>query len=143
MVLPLILCVIFFILSIIHFNWVFGGTFGFDVSLPTNEKGERVINPKRMESAVVGAGLMTFAFFYLVKSGMIAIDLPDWVMNYVSWIIPLIFILRAIGEFRYIGFFKRIKKTEFGKLDTRFYSPLCLAVGIIGILIELRNGYFN
>jgi hypothetical protein len=143
MVMPLILCVIFFILSIIHFNWVLGGTFGFAASLPTNEKGERVINPKKMESGVVGTGLMAFAFFYLVKSGMIDIDLPEWVMNYVSWIIPAIFILRAIGEFKYIGFFKRIKNTEFGKLDTKFYSPLCLSVGVIGILIELKNGYFN
>lgn len=143
MVLSLILCVIFFILSIIHFNWVFGGEFGFDSSLPTNEKGERVINPKKMESGVVGTGLMAFAFFYLIKSGLVVMDLPEWIMKYVSWIIPMIFILRAIGEFKYIGFFKKIRKTEFGKLDSRFYSPLCLAVGIIGILIELKNGYFN
>ncbi|WP_317130658.1 DUF3995 domain-containing protein [Psychroserpens sp. NJDZ02] len=51
--------------------------------------------------------------------------------------IPLIFLLIAIGEFKYIGFFKSIKKTDFGKLDTKLLSPLCLIIAIFGIVIQL------
>jgi Protein of unknown function (DUF3995) len=128
---------IFIILSGIHFNWALGGKWGLDKTLPTNEKGEIVLNPKEKDSAVVGLGLLFFAFFYLVKVELIPFELPLWIMNYAGWIIAAIFILRAIGEFRYIGFFKQIRYTDFAKLDSKYYSPLCLFIGLIGIILEL------
>lgn len=137
MIVSILLSIIFTTLGIIHFNWVLGGTFGFSASLPTKETGERVLNPKKMDSAVVGTGLLAFGFFYLIKSGIISYVLPEWIMNYGSWIIPIIFLLRAIGEFKYVGFFKSVKTTEFGKIDTKLFSPLCLIIGILGILIQL------
>ena len=137
MVLSLILTLVFFVLGIIHLNWVIGGTFGFAESLPTNESGERVLNPKKTDSAIVGLGLLFFATFYLVKSGLINFNFPNWIFTYGGWLIPGIFIFRAIGEFKYIGFFKKIKHTKFGRLDTKLYSPLCAVIGTIGILIQL------
>jgi hypothetical protein len=95
------------------------------------------LNPKKIDSAMVGIGLTAFGIFYIFKSGLIIYSLPEWIMTYGSWIIPFIFILRAIGEFKYIGFFKSIKTTAFGKLDTIFFSPLCLFIGILGIIIQL------
>ncbi len=56
--LSLVLSVIFFILGIIHLNWVIGGSFGFVESLPTKETGERILNPKKIDSAIVGLGLL-------------------------------------------------------------------------------------
>ncbi|MDO5980736.1 DUF3995 domain-containing protein [Flavivirga spongiicola] len=135
--LPLILSFIFFILGIIHLNWVIGGTFGFAESLPTKETGERVLNPKKLDSAIVGLCLMCFSFFYLIKADLIRFDLPSWVLKYGSWLIPTVFILRSVGEFKYIGFFKKIKHTAFGQLDTKVYSPLCFFIGIIGILMQI------
>lgn len=35
-------------------------------------------------------------------------------------------LLRGVGEFRYVGLFKRVKGSRFARNDTRFYSPLCL-----------------
>ena len=137
MILSILLSILLIGLGLIHFNWVVGGNFGFSESLPTKENGERVLNPKKIDSAIVGIGLTAFGFFYLLKSGVIEFIIPGWIMAYGSWIIPIIFLLRAIGEFKYVGFFKKIKKTEFGKLDTKFFSPLCLIIGIFGIIIEL------
>jgi hypothetical protein len=37
---------------------------------------------------------------------------------------------RAVGDFNYIGFFKRRRTTAFAGLDTRLYSPLALALGL-------------
>lgn len=136
MIFTLLLCIVFFALGVIHLNWVFGGKFGFNASIPTKETGERVLNPKRRDSAIVAVGLLFFSAFYLAKSSIITIELPDWISTYGSYIIPIIFLLRAIGDFRYIGFFKKIKNTPFGKLDSQFYAPLCLGIGIIGLLIE-------
>jgi hypothetical protein len=36
--------------------------------------------------------------------------------------------LRAIGEFRYVGLFKRVRESRFAALDTRVYTPLCVAL---------------
>jgi len=137
MILSILLSILLIGLGLIHFNWVVGGNFGFSESLPTKESGERVLNPKKIDSAIVGIGLTAFGFLYLLKSGVIEFIIPGWIMAYGSWIIPIIFLLRAIGEFKYVGFFKKIKKTEFGKLDTKLFSPLCLIIGIFGIIIEL------
>jgi hypothetical protein len=114
-----------------------GGEFGFTESLPTKETGERVLNPKKVDSAIVGIALTAFGIFYILKSELIETNLPDWFMKYGSWIIPILFILRAVGEFKYVGFFKSIKKTDFGRLDTRLFSPLCLIIGLLGIVIAL------
>ncbi len=139
MILSILLSLILAGLGIIHFNWVIGGKFGFAESLPTKESGERVLNPKSFDSAIVGMGLIAFAIFYVFKSGLVEYNLPEWIMKYGSWIIPMIFLLRAIGEFKYLGFFKSVKKTDFGKLDTKLFSPLCLAMAILGILIQLMK----
>ncbi len=137
MILSILLSLILVGLGIIHFNWVIGGKYGFTESLPTKENGERVLNPKKNDSAIVGIGLTAFGLFYLLQSDLINYNLPEWILKYGGWIIPAIFILRSIGEFKYVGLFKRIKQTDFGKLDTKFFSPLCLVIGVIGIIIEL------
>ncbi len=139
MILSILLSLILIAHGIIYFNWVIGGTFGFAESLPTKESGERVLNPKRIDSAIVGIGLTAFGIFYTLKSGLIEHNLPEWIMKYGGWIIPSIFLLRAIGEFKYLGFFKSVKNTNFGKLDTKLFAPLCLLIAIFGIIIQLTN----
>ncbi len=42
-----------------------------------------------------------------------------------------------MGEFKYVGFFKKIKMTHFGKRDSNFFSPLGLIIAIMGILVQL------
>ncbi len=128
---------IFTALALLHLHWGFGGEWGFEKSLPTNEEGKRMLNPKKKDSLIVGVGLLFFATFYLLKAKGIVLDLPAWVMAVAGWLIPVIFLLRAMGDFNYIGFFKRVKHTDFGIRDTRFYSPLCLFIGVIGVLIAV------
>jgi hypothetical protein len=139
MILSILLSLILIGLGVLHFNWVFGGKFGFSESLPTKKNGERVLNPKKIDSAIVGLGLVVFGIFYIFKSGLIDYNLPQWILKYGSWIISILFLLRAGGEFKYVGFFKSVKKTDFGKRDTTFFSPLCLAIGIFGIIIQLMK----
>ncbi|WP_194766205.1 DUF3995 domain-containing protein [Tamlana sp. I1] len=137
MILSLFLSIVFIGLGLIHFNWFFGGKFGFAEALPTKETGERVLNPKKIDSAIVAIGLTLFGMFYILKSGLVPWQLPQGIIKYASWIIPLIFILRALGEFKYVGFFKTVKNTTFAKYDTKFYSPLCAIIGLTGIVIAL------
>jgi len=130
---------IFSILSGIHWNWVFGGSWGFDNSIPTNFEGNKIFNPKKIESSIVAIGLLVFATYYFLISNLISIELPNWISIYIGWVISSIFILRSIGDFKYIGFFKKLKTSKFGKMDSKLFSPLCLTIGLIGIIIELNK----
>lgn len=127
------------ILSLLHFHWALGGTYGFENSLPTDLNGNRVLNPKKIDSAIVGIGLLMFAFIFLVKSSILHLQLPMFVMNYALWLIIAIFFLRAMGDFKFVGFFKKIKTTEFAKMDTKLYVPLCFLLSFMGLIVELKG----
>ncbi len=135
--LSLILVVVFMFLAGVHFNWALGGEWGFDAALPTNEKGERMLNPRKIDSAFVGIGLTLFGLFYLFRADIITTEIPTWIFTFGAWIIPAIFLFRAIGDFKYVGFFKKVRNTKFGKIDTKIFSPLCFFISIIGIVIQL------
>jgi hypothetical protein len=136
-ILPLLLTLIFTSLGLIHFYWLFGGKWGVSKVIPTKDDGGNTFSPPQLATFIVGFGLLLMGLLYLLKSGLIEVQLPDFVLNYGLWIIPSIFILRAIGEFHYVGFFKKIKHTEFAKADSLLFSPLCMIIGIIGMIIQL------
>lgn len=135
----IILLLIFFSLAILHFYWAFGGEWGFKNALPADENGKILFIPRNIDSAIVGLGLIAFGSFYLLKSDLIQLALPMWIVKYGGWIIPILFLLRAVGEFKYVGLFKSISTTEFGRLDTIFYSPLCLIIGCLGIFLAVSK----
>jgi hypothetical protein len=138
-VLSIILFVIFSSLGFIHFYWLLGGKWGLKKALPTKEGGQKAMEPSQIATVVVGLGLISFGLIYLIKTGLINFQVPNWIIIYGSWIIPTLFILRAIGDFNYVGIFKKIKNTEFAEADTKWFVPLCLTIGIIGIVIQLLN----
>lgn len=135
-ILALIISLLFLVLSLIHFNWASGGKWGITKAIPTDTTGKKVMHPDAKASAIVGFGLLFFSFYYVTH--FVRVDLPGWT-SYIGWSISAIFILRSIGDFKYVGLFKRIKGTEFSEMDTKLYVPLCLIIGLIGILLEIKN----
>lgn len=133
----ILLFITFALLALLHVYWAFGGKWAFSATLPTDKSGKRVLNPKPIESMIVGIGLLGFGIYYLLHSGLVADFLPASISKILSWLIPGIFLLRAIGDFRYVGFFKKIKPTTFSQVDTFYYSPLCITVSILGLLLVL------
>ncbi len=136
-IIAILLFSIFLFLSSIHFYWAFGGKWGIDSVLPTKDDKIRALNPGVLPTLIVAFGLLGFGLFILAKAELMPFDLPQWLFKYVLWIAASIFIVRAIGDFNYVGFFKRIKHTKFGQNDTKYYSPLCLIIGILTIILEL------
>jgi len=134
-----ILIVIYLALAGIHICWGLGGKWGLDTAIPTQENGKKVISPGPFECLMVAIGFAGAAVFILIKVGIISINLPHWLSKYGLWILAVIFIARAIGEFKYIGFFKTVRTTRFGQLDTRFYSPLCMFIGFLDVILDLIN----
>jgi hypothetical protein len=137
--LSILLTIILSSLSLLHVYWAAGGQWGFDKALPTTEDGVRILNPKTIDSIIVGIGLSLFALFYLHSANLVVISFPGWITKIGLWLIPIIFSLRAIGDFKYIGFFKQIKTTEFAQLDTVFYSPLCVTIALIGFVVTANT----
>ncbi|RAI90012.1 DUF3995 domain-containing protein [Algoriphagus yeomjeoni] len=138
-IVAILLIVIFSVLALIHFYWAIGGQWGFESVLPTNEQGQQMLSPKTLDSIIVGSGLTLFAAFYWLTFISVNRKLPFWVRIIGLWVIPLIFGLRALGDFKYIGFFKQIKSTEFAKSDTWFFSPLCLIIAILGFVLLVKS----
>lgn len=123
-------------LSLLHYYWAIGGQWGFAEALPVDEAGKRMLNPGKIDSSIVATGLLAFAAYYAHQAGFLSVELPPYV-SYVGWAIPAIFLLRSVGDFRYVGFFKRVRETAFAKNDTFFYSPLCLTLATIGFYLQV------
>lgn len=132
-----ILFLIFFFLSSIHFYWGFGGRWGSGAVFPTKDDHTPPIIPGAVPTFIVAVGLLVMAFFVLLHAGLLTLSIPNWINEFGLWMIAGIFTLRAIGEFKYVGFFKKVKHTAFGKKDTKYYSPLCLVIGVLTILLAV------
>ena len=135
------LVLVFFSLALLHFYWAAGGMWGFESALPTTEDGSKVLAPSTLDGLVVGVGLLLFGVIYLI-TGKSSHRKRRRLIKIALWVVPLIFILRAIGDFRYVGFFKQVRATEFAQLDTLMFSPLCLVIGLAGLLV-LRIEYIS
>jgi len=134
-----ILFLIFLSLAATHIYWGLGGKSGKAASIPTKADGKPTIKPGKIDCFVVAAGLLLFGVFILIRSGVVSVRLPGWLFNYGIWAIAALFFLRAIGEFKYIGFFKKIKTTAFAKMDTMYYSPLCLLIAVLSVILNIIN----
>jgi len=135
----IILFLTFVFLSAIHFYWLFGGRWGSESVYPTKNDIVKPQIPGIFPTFIVASGLLTIGLYILNKGTFLNFRIPFWLDKYGLYVIAGIFIIRAIGEFKYVGFFKKIKQTKFGVNDTKYYSPLCLSIGILTIIMILTE----
>jgi hypothetical protein len=136
-IIDLVLAIVFLSLAAIHVYWAFGGKGAAAATVPSNLNNKPIISPGPVDCMVVALGLLGFCVFVLIRSGILLIGLPGWLLNYGLWAIAALFLLRAMGEFKYVGFFKKIKSTQFGQMDTKYYSPLCLLIAVLAVILEI------
>ncbi len=136
-IIGILVSLVFSLLAGIHIYWGLGGKWGAEASVPVTLSNEKVLNPKSLDCFIVASGLLAFSGLVLIKAGIISMALPDWLTTYGLWVVILLFLVRAIGDFRYVGFFKKIKSTRFGQLDTKYYSPMCLTISLLLMMLEL------
>ncbi len=138
-VISVLLFLVFAFLSAIHFYWAFGGRWGNQAVFPTKDDNVKPKMPGILATLIVAFGLLIIGLFILNQTGFLNFTTPLWLNKFGLWIIAGVFILRAVGDFKYVGFFKKIKQTKFGINDTKYYSPLCLTIGILTIFLELTK----
>ncbi|MTI38603.1 DUF3995 domain-containing protein [Fulvivirga lutimaris] len=130
----LLLSLIFLVLSVLHFYWATGGKWGLDNSVPTNLEGKKMLKTSLFSCIVVGSGLLIFSLFYFLP--LADVEIPN-LAGFVKWLVPSVFLLRSIGDFRYVGFFKSVRTTHFAQLDTTYFSPLCVLLAGLGFIVAI------
>lgn len=135
---------IFGVISGLHVYWGFCALFGIKsenmTSVVPEIHGRPVFVPSAVSTFLVALVLGLAAFISLRSLTVFNENFtifPVWIV-YGNLVISVIFLIRAIGEFKYVGFFKKVKGTLFAKNDTLFYSPLCLLISIAALFIFLK-----
>lgn len=135
--LSILVASIMFLVALFHFYWAFGGNYGLSSAGPSFEG---------KESFVPGSILIFFVACVLLGIAVLSIllvfpsQLFGGVTPYLGYLASLVFILRGIGDFRYVGLFKKVYNSKFSKLDTKYFSPLIILLGIAyGLLAKYGN----
>ena len=135
---PLLLGILFGFLALLHIYWALGGTLGFEKSIPVQPDGNALFRPGPAVTLLVAAILLMIAAYFLGGWALMHDFRNLWSVP--GWMIGIAFLLRSMGEFKYVGFFKKVRGSDFARMDTFIYSPLCLLISGVTIqhLIFLR-----
>lgn len=128
--LSIALTVSFIIIAVFHIFWALGFKSNIQNVVPVIN-AEPVFTPGPIATFLVAMVLFGFAGVSL------ALGFPDKIpANYLyaikiaGFAIGIILLVRAVGDFKYAGFFKKIKGSNFAKYDYWLYSPFCLISGL-------------
>ena len=131
----LVLVVIFLGLAALHMFWAFSSRAGLLGFVPT-ENGAPVFRPGRAATLGV-AVLLTAAAGVALWRGV----WPDAGASRVPRIgialIAVVFAARAVGDFRFVGFFKRVRGTNFARKDSLVFTPLCVVISALAVWLAV------
>lgn len=138
-ILGILLAVVFAFISLFHFYWAAGGTFGSGVVVPTvaapSRGNVRVFKPSAGGTILVAVAFLLAIAVVLGQLRLLGEAVPHRVFRWGTWAIALVFFLRAVGEFRLVGFFKSVSDTPFAHWDTWLFSPLCLVIAVAAFML--------
>lgn len=125
--LSIIVSFIMLTVALLHFYWAFGGKYGLMSAGPSLE-GDKDFIPSSILIFAVAVMLLGLAVLAIQLVSPIAL-LKEYI-HYIGYLVSVIFIIRAVGDFKYVGFFKKVYNSNFATLDTKYFSPLVLFLGI-------------
>lgn len=123
----IVVAAVFLLLGLWHFYMASSSPSGDSGAVPSTD-GQPVFVPSKQSTIAVGMVLCLLAGLVAATSGAIPSALPKTALKWLSIALAVGLLARAIGEFRYVGFFKKVRGSRFATIDTLFYSPLCLAL---------------
>jgi len=115
----------FVALALWHFRMALSPSQGMSGAVPS-ESGKPLFVPSVRATLAVGLVLLVFACLVAATAGFVEVGLPVRLLTWSCYALSLGLFARAVGEFKYVGFFKRVRGSKFARLDTLLYSPLCL-----------------
>jgi hypothetical protein len=124
-------------LSLLHVYWAFGGAWGLMASVPSID-GQPLFETGFWDTPAVAIALFIAVVICLGMSNYRLSFIPTWIYRMGIWGIAFVFLLRAIGKFHYLGFFKQVNDSLFAHWDTILYTPLCLGLAIFCIVLAVN-----
>lgn len=125
----LVLAVLLTTIAAIHFYWAAGGTKGIDLAIPSvpSANNQPLFTPGARGTTAVG-------ILFLVGAAIATGHVLPANQATLLRLMAAVFTLRAVGEFRYVGFFKGVRDTPFAVWDSHVFSPLCVALGLLALV---------
>lgn len=102
--------------------------------------GRALFAPSAKATVAVGIVLLIFACLVAATGKLVDIGVSSRVLTWASFALALGLLARAIGDFRYVGFFKRIRGSRFATLDFYVFSPICLLLAAGVAVVAHQNG---
>lgn len=138
-VVAIIVSLSFVALALWHFRMALSSGEGMSGAVPS-ESGKPLFVPSVRATLAVGLVLLVFACLVAASAGLVQVGLSERVLSWLCYALALGLLARAVGEFKYVGFFKRVRGSRFARLDTLLYSPLCLLLAVGVAFIAGRHG---
>lgn len=126
-----IAAITFGVLAILHVYWACGGRRGLSRAIPTTVDGAPVIRPGRVACGIVAAGLAACGYACIAFAGWAPSPLSRSVLRSVLWIIAALFLVRTIGDRKFVGLTRSVTGTAFARYDRWFYTPLCAMLAVL------------
>jgi len=128
------------LVGILHLYWAVGGKWGKEAAVPT-QRGKPVLRTGPLSCLAVATLLLLGAALCLGRLQLVTWG-PTWGLNGLTskigvGVLAFVFLGRAVGDFRYVGFFKKVRGTAFSHWDTVLFSPLCLGLSALAITLSL------
>jgi len=124
-------------LATLHVYWGLGGRWLFAAAIP-HKVGQAPVLPGPIACFVVAALLLGAAYVCMVHAFGVPFVLGRELAAHGVLAIAGVFGLRTLGDFNYVGLFKRVRSTEFARRDSWFYTPItasmATATGLLWLL---------
>ena len=133
----LAVCTAFLVLALWHFCMALLPSSGGSGAVPSVE-GRPLFVPSRGATLAVGIVLALCAGLVAATGGLLPLAPASVAFSWLSYALASGLLARAVGEFKYVGFFKCVRGSRFAALDTFVYSPLCLvlAAGVASVAMQ-------
>lgn len=118
---------VFALLAAWHVKMAFGKQEGESGAVPSVD-GKPLFVPGRGATLAVAAFLLACAALVAATAGFAQVGIPRTILSWGCYLLAIGLLARAVGDFKYVGFFKRVRGSPFARMDTMVYSPLCLAM---------------
>jgi hypothetical protein len=125
-------------LAFVHVYWGLGGRMGSGAAVP-ELSGRPAFRPSRIGTLAVSLALFAAALLTATAGRLLADPLAPPTVRLLTFCLGAVFLARAVGDFRLVGFFKRVQGSRFARLDTRLYAPLCLILGIAALFVAYHD----
>jgi len=127
------------LIAALHVYWALGGRAGNSAALP-ERNGVQIIQPGPLATLSVAIALLIAAGIVAIEAGLLFRGEFQPAVFILCVLLAVVFLARAVGDFRYVGFFKKNLGSRFAYLDTWVFSPLCVLLALL--IVDAITGAF-